>query len=226
VIAITKVRDPGSPNLPKYNEPKERFPMAVDPEVFAIADSSIDGARRPLEPTECALIVVDIQEKLLPPIFEKERLLHNAQLLIRMAGILNVPTIATTQYARGLGDTVPQVQGLLQQSAIDKQTFSCFGSDGFRSALQRLPGHRNTVLLCGMESHICVMQTALGALREGYMVHVASDAVSSRTEWNWRIGLERMRAAGAVISSTEMMIYELMRMSGTEAFKQMLPHLR
>jgi nicotinamidase-related amidase len=77
-----------------------------------------------------------------------------------------------------------------------------------------------------MESHICVMQTALNALREGYLVHVASDAVSSRTEWNWKIGLERMRAAGAVISSTEMMIYELLRSSNTEAFRQMLPHLR
>jgi nicotinamidase-related amidase len=77
-----------------------------------------------------------------------------------------------------------------------------------------------------MESHICVMQTALAALREGYIVHIASDAVSSRTEWNWKIGLERMRAAGAVISSTEMMIYELMRSSGSPGFKEMLPYLK
>ena len=77
-----------------------------------------------------------------------------------------------------------------------------------------------------MESHICVTQTALAALREGYLVHVASDAVSSRTEWNWKIGLERMRAAGAVISSTEMMIYELMRSSSSAAFKELLPHLK
>jgi nicotinamidase-related amidase len=77
-----------------------------------------------------------------------------------------------------------------------------------------------------MESHICVMQTALAALREGYLVHVASDAVSSRTEWNWKIGLERMRHAGAVISSTEMMIYELMRSSSSPAFKEMLPYLK
>jgi nicotinamidase-related amidase len=92
--------------------------------------------------------------------------------------------------------------------------------------LKRLPGNRNTVLLCGMESHICVTQTALGALREGYIVHVASDAVSSRTEWNWHIGLERMRAAGAVISSTEMIIYELLRSSGSSAFKELLPYLK
>jgi nicotinamidase-related amidase len=104
--------------------------------------------------------------------------------------------------------------------------FSCFGSDEFCSVLKRMPGNRNTVLLCGMESHICVAQTALAALREGYIVHVASDAVSSRTEWNWKIGLERMRAAGAVISSTEMMIYELLRSSGAPAFKELLPQLK
>ncbi|PYY16950.1 MAG: hypothetical protein DMG61_03400 [Acidobacteria bacterium] len=104
--------------------------------------------------------------------------------------------------------------------------FSCFGSDVFCSLLKRLPGNRNTLLLCGMESHICVTQTALAALRDGYIVHVASDAVSSRTEWNWKIGLERMRAAGAVISSTEMMLYELLRSSGTPAFKELLPLLK
>ena len=190
------------------------------------ATETMEAARHPLDPEECALIVIDIQEKLLPPIFERERVVKNSQLLIRLAGILNIPTIATTQYSKGLGDTVPDVKSLLPQNAIDKQMFSCFGSDAFCSLLKRLPGRRNTVLLCGMESHICVMQTALSALREGYLVHVASDAVSSRTEWNWKIGLERMRAAGAVISSTEMMIYELLRSSGTEEFRKMLPHLK
>jgi len=194
--------------------------------ISAMAAESSEIARRVAIPEECALIVVDIQERLLPPIFEKDRLLKNAQLLIRLAGILEIPIIATTQYAKGLGETVGDVKLLLPSAAIDKQSFSCFGSDVFCSAMKRLPGQRNTALLCGMESHICVAQTALAALREGYLVHVASDAVSSRTEWNWKIGLERMRAAGAVISSTEMMIYELLRGSGTEAFKEMLRYLR
>src|SRR5208282_1444565 len=114
---------------------------------------------------------------------------------------------------------VPEIASLLAGSeTIDKTLFSCFGSDAFCAVLKRLPGQRNTLLLCGMESHICVMQTALGALREGYLVHVASDAVSSRTEWNWKIGLDRMRAAGTILSSTEMMIYELLRSSGAPAF--------
>ncbi|MGA7377588.1 MAG: hydrolase [Candidatus Sulfotelmatobacter sp.] len=184
-------------------------------------------AREPLEADRCALIVVDIQQKLLPPIFQKEQLVRNAQLLIRASGILKIPALVSTQYAKGLGGTVPEIASLLPETeAIDKNLFSCFGSDVFCTLLKRLPGNRNTLLLCGMESHICVMQTALAALREGYLVHVASDAVSSRTEWNWKIGLDRMRAAGAVISSTEMMIYELMRSSSSPAFKELLPHLK
>ena len=195
--------------------------------IVPLTNASTEIARRPLEPEHCALIVVDIQEKLLPPIFQKEQLVKNSQLLIRLAGILKVPVLATTQYAKGLGKIVPEIASLLDGTEpIDKQMFSCFGSDAFCSLLKRLPGNRNTVLLCGMESHICVTQTALGALREGYIVHVASDAVSSRTEWNWKIGLDRMRAAGAVISSTEMIIYELLRSSGAPAFKELLPYLR
>jgi nicotinamidase-related amidase len=184
-------------------------------------------ARRPLQAEQCALVVIDIQEKLLPPIFQKEQLLRNAQLLIRAAAILKIPALVTTQYAKGLGGTVAEIASLLPGTeAIDKTLFSCFGSDVFCNVIKRLPGQRNTLLLCGMESHICVAQTALAGLREGYLVHVASDAVSSRAEWNWKIGLERMRAAGAVISSTEMMIYELMRSSSSAAFKELLPHLK
>ena len=187
----------------------------------------VEMARRPLEAEQCALVVIDIQEKLLPPIFQREQLVRNAQLLIRAAGILKIPALVSTQYAKGLGGTVPEVASLLPETdPIDKTLFSCFGSDVFCSVIKQVPGQRNTLLLCGMESHICVTQTALGALREGYLVHVASDAVSSRTKWNWKIGLERMRSAGAVISSTEMMIYELMRSSSSAAFKELLPHLR
>lgn len=184
-------------------------------------------ARRPLAAEQCALVVIDIQEKLLPPIFQKEQLVRNSQLLIRAARILQIPALVSTQYAKGLGGTVTDIASLLPGvDGIDKTLFSCFGSDVFCSVLKRLPGQRNTLLLCGMESHICVTQTALAALREGYLVHVASDAVSSRTEWNWKIGLDRMRAAGAVISSTEMMIYELMRASSSAAFKELLPYLK
>jgi len=202
------------------------FRMATELDFVSALSTEIVETARPLEASRCVLIVIDIQEKLLPPIFQKEQLVRNSQLLIRLAGVLKIPTIATTQYAKGLGNTVADIQSLLPEQGIDKQVFSCFGSDVFCSMLKRLPGRRNTVVLCGMESHICVMQTALGALREGYLVHVASDAISSRTEWNWKIGLQRMRDAGAVISSTEMIIYELLRSSGADAFKAMLKYLK
>ena len=201
--------------------------MVTTFEAGPTASDYAEMARRPLVPEQCTLIVIDIQEKLLPPIFQKEQLVRNAQLLIRAAGILKIPAMVSTQYAKGLGQTVPEIASLLAGTEpVDKTLFSCFGSDAFCSSLKRLPGQRTTLLLCGMESHICVAQTALAALREGYLVHVASDAVSSRTEWNWKIGLERMRSAGAIISSTEMMIYEMMRASSSAAFKELLPFLK
>ena len=201
--------------------------MIVATEIASKTSDYAELARRPLEADQCALVVIDIQQKLLPSIFQKEQLVRNAQLLIRAAGILKVPTLLSTQYAKGLGGTVPEISSLLTGTEpVDKTLFSCFGSDAFCALLKHLPRQRNTLLLCGMESHICVTQTALGALREGYLPHVASDAVSSRTEWNCKIGLDRMRAAGAIISSTEMMIYELMRSSSSAAFKELLPHLK
>ncbi len=195
--------------------------------VSALPADYAEIARQQLVPEQCALIVVDIQERLFPPIWQKEQMLRNSQLLIRLAHVLKIPALVTTQYAKGLGNIVPEIASLLPEcSPVDKLMFSCFGSDQFCSMLKRLPGPRTTVLLCGMETHICVMQTALAALREGYLVHVAADAVSSRTELNWRIGLERMRAAGAVISSAEMMTYELLQSSGAPAFKELLPYLK
>jgi len=193
----------------------------------AFPTDTVDTARQLLQAEQCALVVIDIQEKLLPPIFNKDELIKNSQLLIRVANVLEIPVVVTTQYVQGLGPIVPEIASLIGSSrSVDKLDFSCFGSNDFRTALKSLPGNRNTVLLCGMEAHICVMQTALGALNDGYLVHVATDAIGSRIRWNWDIGIDRMRAAGAVISTTEMMIYELLRCSGTRTFKEMLPYLK
>jgi len=195
------------------------------PGLASIAGEPI--ARRSLDAGQCALVVIDIQEKLLPAVLNREELVRNSRMLIRLATILEIPVLLTTQYSRGLGATVPEIAELLPGvKAVDKMEFSCFGRDEFRASLRELPGQRTTVLLCGMESHICVMQTALGALENGYMLHVAADAVGSRTDLNWRLGLERMESAGCVISSTEMMMYELLRMSGTAQFKEMLPYIK
>jgi nicotinamidase-related amidase len=192
-----------------------------------IHNTASEVARRHLQPEDCALLVVDIQERLLPPIFNKDLLVRNTKVLIHLAQLLHIPIVASTQYSRGLGHTVPDVACLLDGvPTLDKVEFGCFSNRAFCDAFKSLPGERNTVLLCGMETHICVMQTALGALNRGYLVHVASDAVGSRTEWNWQVGLRRMEVAGAIISSTEMMMYELMRASGTPVFKEMLQHLK
>jgi nicotinamidase-related amidase len=199
------------------------FPMVTAP---IDAATYSEAARRMLRPEDCALAVIDIQEKLLPPIHEQERLVRNAQLLVRLAKILSLPVIVSTQYEKGLGQTVAEISSLLAEAKpVDKLEFGCFGNGEYCSAVGKLAA-RNTLLLCGMESHICVLQTALGALNQGLNVHVAADAVSSRTELNWKLGLNRMQAAGGVISSTEMMIYELLGKSGTPAFKEMLKHLK
>jgi nicotinamidase-related amidase len=185
-----------------------------------------EAARRMPRPEDCALAVIDIQEKLLPPIYERERLVRNALLLVRLADILSLPVMVSTQYERGLGKTVAEISSLLpDMKPLDKLEFGCFGNAEYCSTVGKL-ANRGTLLLCGIESHICVTQTALGALNQGLNVHVAADAVSSRSELNWKLGLNRMQAAGAVLSSTEMMIYELLGRSGTPAFKEMLKHLK
>jgi nicotinamidase-related amidase len=190
-----------------------------------------EAARRVLQPEQSALVVIDVQEKLLPAIFNRDLLLRNAQLLVRLAGVLDLPVVVSTQYAKGLGQTLPDLAASLSElpsppRALDKTEFGCFGNPQFCASTRALPGKRTTLLLCGMEAHICVLQTALGALNQGYIVHVAADAIGSRTEPNWKLGIDRMRTAGAVISSTEMMIYELLGGSGTAAFKRMLPYLK
>ena len=164
----------------------------------AISTEYSEIARRPLESDQCALIVVDIQEKLLPPIFQKDQLVSNSKLLIRAAGVLKIPAVMTTQYAKGLGKTVPEIASLLPETeAIDKDRFSCFGSDVFCTLLKRLPGNRNTLLLCGMESHICVMQTALAALREGYRTcRFGRSQLANRMELEDRPGKNARRRCG------------------------------
>ncbi len=179
-----------------------------------------------LDRRRAALVVVDIQEKLLPAIFEKQRLLANTLLLMRAAAILDVPIVLTSQYRKGLGDVLAEVKAAAPEvPVLDKATFGCFGDGGFLAHLAAL-GARDQLVVTGIESHICVTQTTLGALARGYTVHVAADAVSSRSESNWRTGLSRMERAGAVVSSSEMALYELLGRSDGAEFKRVLPLLK
>ncbi len=180
-----------------------------------------------LDRKSAALVVIDLQAKLLPAIFEAPRVTANAQLLLRVAETLRLPTLLTTQNAAGLGVTVPEILSLVPGAEpLDKTSFGCFGEQSFVQRLKERAPQANTLLVTGIESHICVAQTVLGALEAGYLVHVAADAVSSRTAENWRVGLARMERAGAVMSSTEMMLYELLGRSGTPEFRAILPYLK
>jgi len=179
-----------------------------------------------LLPESTALLVIDLQEKLLPAIWEQDRVLANAAKLLRLAGLLNLKTLATTQYAKGLGPLAAQVACLSPRAALDKVSFGCWGDEKFRKNLAAEVPRSHTLLVAGIETHICVTQTVLGALGAGYRVHVAADATSSRSSTNVAVGVERMRSAGAVISSTEMAIYELLGRSDREEFREMLPYLR
>lgn len=179
-----------------------------------------------LSPERAALVVVDLQEKLLRVMRESERVLAGARTLLELARVLDLPVVLTTQYRKGLGPLVPGVAELAAGvEPVDKVEFGCFGSDAFRARLAALE-NRDQLLVCGIESHICVTQTVLGALEAGYAVHAVSDAIDSRTEANWRLGLQRMERAGALVSSVEMASYELLGRADSAAFKQMLPHFK
>jgi nicotinamidase-related amidase len=170
---------------------------------------------------KAGLVVVDVQERLLPATFERQRVVRNTVRLIQGASILNVPLFVTEQYRHGLGPTVPKVAAAIAGFApIEKLAFSACGVPGFILALK----HKQVsdVVMCGLEAHVCVSQTCLDLLDKGFRVFVAADAVSSRTPENYRFGLDRMRAAGAVIVSTEMVLFELLERAGTDEFKQIL----
>jgi nicotinamidase-related amidase len=179
-----------------------------------------------LRPERTALVVVDLQEKLLPVIAGRERVVKNSLLLMRLAEILKLPVVLTSQYKKGLGEIVPEVrQAAPGVEPLDKVSFGCFGDEAFLRRLRSLSG-RDQLVVTGIECHICVFQTVLGALDQGYQVHLVSDAVGSRAEENYRTGLARMERAGALVSSAEMAVYELLGRSDSDAFKKMLPHLK
>jgi nicotinamidase-related amidase len=185
------------------------------------------GASRILKPQKCVLLIIDMQTKLMPAIFEADRVIRNCVLLFRLSQILSIPAIVTTQYAKGLGPLLSEVVcGAPGITPLDKISFGCFGDENFVRRLKEVAPGRDTLLVAGVESHVCVTQTALAGLNAGYTVHVARDATSSRTSENWEAGLHRTEQAGAVLSSTEMMIYELLGKSGTPEFKAILPLLK
>jgi len=180
-----------------------------------------------LQPAQCCLYVVDPQERLMAHIHEAGRVSRNIALMVHLAKTLSMPVIANTQYRKGIGPIVAELAALLAPYPCpDKLEFNALASPAVREELDRLPPEVDTLLLCGVETHICIYQTAVGALDAGYKVQVVADAVSSRTPENDRYGQARLRDMGAVLAPAEMIVYELLGRAGTAPFKAMLPYLK
>lgn len=170
---------------------------------------------------KAGLLVVDIQERLWPAIFEKERVLQNALRLAKGAALFKLPVFVTEQYRKGLGATMPDLAAAIPAFApMEKLTFSACGTPGLLEAIQS--AGVTDLVLCGIEAHVCVCQTCLDLLERGFRPFVVADAISSRTFENWQAGAERMRGAGATMVSTEMALFELLGQAGTDEFKQVL----
>ena len=180
-----------------------------------------------LTPQRCCLMIVDPQERLMAAIYKAERVVRNASLLIHCAKTLAIPILATTQYKKGLGPFVPELEELLTTvPCIDKIEFNAFANPAVRNMMNSLPKTVDTILLAGAEAHICIFQTAMGALQAGYQPWVAADAISSRKKRNAKLALGRMQGLGMTVGPTEMAVYELLQKAGSPAFKAMLPHLK
>ncbi len=172
-----------------------------------------------LDIQNCCLVVVDVQDKLAQLMHGKQTLFKNVQILIKAAKILNIPILWCQQCPDALGSTVPEIEQLLTDNEpINKSAFSCCGAEQFNTKLNELA--QDQVLLCGIETHVCIYQTAVNLLRKGFRVDVLADAVSSRTLENKQIAINRMAAKGINISCTEMALFELLRTAEHPQFKQ------
>lgn len=172
-----------------------------------------------LERLDSLLVIIDMQERLVPVMAHREAILENVRRLLAFAGIIGLPVLVTEQ--EKLGKTIVDLTLSNQRvDPISKVTFNCFLTDEFATAVNRIG--RKSLILTGIEAHICVAQTALYAAPH-FNVHVVRDAVSSRTVDNWNTAVERMRLNGITITSTEMVIYEILERAGTDEFKSVLP---
>lgn len=167
------------------------------------------------------LVLVDVQERLLPAMHGSEALVASLDRLLRGAAALRIPTLVTEQIPAKLGPTVPSLLAAAGgHPVIPKSSFSCAGEEAFMERLRGLG--RTRILLCGIEAHVCVYQTACDLLDAGYGVDVAADAVASRNPDNRRIALDRMAREGAGVTGVEMALFELQRVAAGDSFRELL----
>lgn len=172
-----------------------------------------------LKPETTGLLIIDIQEKINAVMKYRERVVENTVKLIRGFQILQRPIFITEQYRKGLGPTEAAILNALSLPVIvEKSSFSCCGAPPLMEQIQRQAVQQ--LVLCGIETHVCVLQTALDLVADGFQVHLVADAVSSRKEMDQQLAIDRMRQAGVIITSVEMALFELLVQAGTPEFKQ------
>jgi nicotinamidase-related amidase len=172
-----------------------------------------------LDRDQAVLVVIDVQERLVPAMPEKvyRKIKANIELLLEGAKHLGIPVVTTEQYPRGLGHTVADLAEACGDTVIEKISFGCCGEPKFNDELKKIG--RKQVIVTGMEAHVCVYQTVLGLLEDGYAVHLVRDAICSRVKENYQAAITNSGAAGAVISTTEMALFQMLKEAGTPEFK-------
>ena len=178
-----------------------------------------------LHKQDAILVIIDIQERLAAVMGERQKVITNCLHLINAAGLLQIPVLITEQYPKGLAPTVNEIKDTSEiNETIEKIAFNACKEPNFITRISS--SGRNKIILTGMETHICVLQTCLGLLEMGYSVNVANDAVCSRTTENYKTGIEFMRDAGAVITCTETILFQLLEKAGTEEFKNISKRIK
>ncbi|MFH1490955.1 MAG: hydrolase [Pseudomonadota bacterium] len=177
-----------------------------------------------LEREKTGLLVIDVQEKLMPVIGHGQSVIDNIIKLLHLSKCFALPRFLTEQYPRWLGSTVPEIREQFSEEPVTKMHFNCCEVDAFNERLKS--EGLAQIILTGVESHICIFQTCFSLLEKGVQVHVPQDAVGSRTDEDRRVGLDLMNRAGAVITSTETVIYQLLKKAGTKEFKTMLKMMK
>jgi nicotinamidase-related amidase len=177
-----------------------------------------------LRPNDILFVFIDLQKKLLNEIDVAKRIVDNNRALLEVAELLGIPIIVTSQYRKGLGDLEEEIAEKVPGKVLDKTTFSCTLDPAFTQELEKYPGR--SIVVTGVETHICVLQTALDLMERGRNVAVVTDSVAARKEEDHQRGLNRMEKSGAIMVTKEMLIYELLERSDVPEFKKILPLIK
>ena len=180
---------------------------------------SNDLGKFKLDAEKAVLVVIDVQERLVPAMPEDIylRLRNTVAMLVEVAGLLGLPVVTTEQYPKGIGHTVPELAAACNETVIEKVSFGCCGEATFLEAMKNTG--RTQVLITGMEAHVCVYQTVLGLLEDGYYVHLIRDAICSRNKTDYLAGVANAGQAGAVVTTAETVMFQMLQESTHEQFR-------